>query len=489
MRRLVLVPLVAVVILGACGTGELPQLPLSAGGAAKQDSALAGGMMPVRPVRYELADGVTINVDHANAYRYPTATIDDARRVARALGVDDNASDLGEGGGWSFGKAPRLIFMGRSGGFALTDSSAVSSGVACAQVSGPDQPPQPCPTTTTTQNANLPSDDKAKTFALATMKAAGADTTHSTATVEHQDQFVVVEMHTTVGDKGASDDHFSSMSIGAGNEILGAAGQIGSPELVGSYELATLQRAVDRLNEAAANPGPVPMGAAEPALAPVDQAPRVIQLTGVSMGLTNISDSDHLWDVPAYVFTMEDGNTVTSPAAADKYFPTTATTIGDTPPTGGGETKPPASDEVPPSQGSGGGSVEPASPSPTTIPRCVSTTDPIPAEVCADPTSIKAGGSVHFTITASDPDRAFQDNCTSDGVSAEYGDDSGGDVHCAMCTTTVPDGPGKISRTRDHTYTKPGNYAAKFTISSGPVCGPRDPRDSTAVLTIAINVN
>ncbi|MEY2474662.1 MAG: hypothetical protein QOK28_3991 [Actinomycetota bacterium] len=473
MRRLVLVPLVGVFVLGACGTGERPQLPLSATGAAKGESAMAGGFMPYRNVRYELADGVTTKVDHADAYRYPTATIEDARRVAKAFGVDGQVHD--ESGGWAVGPTGSpdsvafrsSLFVGSNGTFSI---NGASSGVACAEVGAPGRAPQPCATTTTTENANLPTNDTARSIALGAMKSAGVDIEHVSVNVERFGDVVTVTLEPTYGGKKSSSMNQYSVSIGGGGAILSTFGVLGTPEDVGSYELATLQRAVDRLNAGFGRGG-----GPEPAIAAVDQSPTVVKLTAVSVRVMAGGDAVQLWELPAYVFTAEgDSNPVVTLAAADKYFPTT-TTVGSSPSTSGAETKPPASDEVPPS--------------PTTIPPCVSTTDPIPAQVCADHTSLKAGDSVHFTITASDPDRAFQDNCSSDGVSAEYGDDAGGDTRCAMCTTSVPDGPGKISRTRDHTYAKPGNYAAKFTISSGPNCGPDDPRDSTAVLTIAIDVN
>jgi hypothetical protein len=236
-------------------------------------------------------------------------------------------------------------------------------------------------------------------------------------------------------------------------------------------------------------------GAAEAAISPGEPSPEpaepiVVKLTAVRVGLMFTFDNtdNSIWLTPAYIFTTDqDHGQVVTAAAEDKYFPTTTTQ-----PTGV-DSKPPATDggSRGGSTSSGSGSIEPAPPAspPTPAPNCVSTNDPIPAQVCSDKASYAAGETVHFTITASDPDRAFTEGPCYDGVTPEYGDDSGGDVRCLACSTSVAEGPGKISRSRDHTYAKAGKYAAKFTIKSGSECGPADPRDSTAVLTLGIAVS
>jgi hypothetical protein len=45
-----------------------------------------------------------------------------------------------------------------------------------------------------------------------------------------------------------------------------------------------------------------------------------------------------------------------------------------------------------------------------------------------------------------------------------------------------------MSRTRDHTYSKAGEYRPVFTIKSGPSCGSADPRDSSATVTLKVTV-
>ena len=501
MRRLVLVPLVAVLLAG-CGKGaggDLPLLPLSATGGGEK--AMAADMMrPYRNVRYELAEGVKPDADHATAYRFDQATVDDARRFGDAFGL--TGEPRAEDDGWSFGHPgevvsngvnPASAHIGRNGVFSLNDDRAVaSSGVACASVAAPDQPPVPCdaPTTTSTTPTTVAPASfdaaEAKRFALAKLKAAGVDLPDAKVTVPAADgYFFSVHVEGRI-DGQPVDDLTANVTIDQDKRVTSASGVVADLETVGSYELASLQEAVDRLNNHVST-GPEPMIASgEPGGEPV-----VVKLTAVRIGLGSTYDRDRLWLTPTYVFTTDEGHgaTVSVAAAADKYFPTTTTspTYDSKPPVDGGA--------VPPNPGSGGGStgnpgsVEPAPPAPNSPPNCVSTNDPIPAQVCTDKASYKAGETVHFTITASDPDRQFQNDCASDGVSAEYGDDSGGDVHCAMCTNSVPDGPGKIERTRDHTYAKPGKYAVKFTIHSGASCGNSDPRDSTATLTLGIAVS
>jgi hypothetical protein len=331
MRRFVLVP-VAAALIAACGTGgDLPQLPVNTNGAAgTQDNALAGGAMtPYRNVRYELAEGVSTKVDHATAYRFPTATVDDARRVAKAFRMSGEVH--AEGTGWSIGPegvpsdvASRVsMYVGRNDTFSVNGNGSVSSGSACAQVSGGDAAPQPCPTTSTTENPNLPTNDKARTIALAAMKAAGVDTDHATVKVERYEQVVTVLSQPTYGGGVPASMETYSVSIAAGDEIVGAYGVLGAAASVGSYELASLPRAVERLNEGFGGGGPRElMGAAQP----VNEVPTIVKLTAVSVGLMSGGGGDQIWELPAYVFTTDANNgPVITLAAADTYFPTTTT--------------------------------------------------------------------------------------------------------------------------------------------------------------------
>jgi hypothetical protein len=176
-------------------------------------------------------------------------------------------------------------------------------------------------------------------------------------TVEGNESTVTVRYQPTFAGRSVEGYEFS-ITFGANDTLAYASGIIGDTSKIGSYELATLERAVERLNQQRVYPA---RGAAEPAIAqdvsaPTDQEPLVVKLTAVRVGLMLSSDDtgNQLWLTPAYVFTPSDtsyGVDLVVPAAADKYFPTTTTGV---------DTKPPASDDVPPVSGGDPGSIEPA---------------------------------------------------------------------------------------------------------------------------------
>ena len=475
MRRLLFTSVVAVLIVAACGTSELPQLPMSATGAAKQGAATADMSMPYRNVRYELADGVATDVDRADAYRFPPATRDDALKLASAFGVEGDVT--ANESGWSAGanQAPDAastearrpsLFLSRNGSFSISGSASVSSGVGCAEPAASPRDEPTCAATTTTVAPDLPTEAQAQSKARRLFTAGGVDVGDTQADVQRLAETVTVQFTPKVG--GQTVDGFVSMAgFGPNGSLDSASGFVGDPQSVGSYELATLSRAIERLNAGYGLGSQERMLGVAPAIATdapspggIDQTqPVIVELTGVRVGLMLLSDDagTAMWLTPAYIFTTDGSGMVTAPAAADKYFPTTTTQ-----PTS--ETKPPA-------------------------PNCVSTADPITAQVCSDKTSYAAGDTVHFTITASDPDRAFSDGPCFDGVSVDFKDDAGpGDVQCMACSASVADGPGKLARTRDHTYTKAGDYQPVFTIKSGPSCGSGDPRDSSATVTLKVTV-
>lgn len=404
MRRFALVPIVAVLVLAACGTGELPQLPLNAAGNGEK-AGTADALYPYRQVTYKLGDGVKADRDHADAHQFPAATADDAKRLATAFGIAGDVkanesgwsvgaqSDGGNVSGGSSGPATKpnatsqdstppdavppdvvpakpSLTVSRNGSFSVNGSYAVSSGVACASPAGGE----PCPSTTTTTVPGLPDESQARAHAERVFKQAGIDVAGMKSSVESNGSAITV-MYQPTFDGHTVDGYALYVAFGANDTIAYASGIVGDPKSVGSYELATLSRAVERLNAQRAYPA---RGGPEPAIAvdePTNQQPLVVTLTAVRVGLMLSSDADgnRLWLTPAYVFTTDQNNaTVTTAAAADKYFPTTTTTAPST-----GETKPPASD-VPPvsggSSGSGGGSVggagtvEPAPPTPTSPP-------------------------------------------------------------------------------------------------------------------------
>jgi hypothetical protein len=232
----------------------------------------------------------------------------------------------------------------------------VSSGVGCASPEGGE----PCPTTTTTTPPNLPSGADARTKAERTLKEAGIDVSGMKVDVQRLVETVTVQFTPQIGGHTV-DGYVTTIGYGPNAVLQSAFGYVGDADEVGSYELATLARAVARLNDQSVYPA---RGGPEPAIAidepyPTNQEPLVVKLTAVRVGLMLTSDDrgETLWLTPAYVFTTDqDNGTVTAPAAADKYFPTTTTSPAPSP----DETKPPATD--------GGGSIEPAPPESGVVP-------------------------------------------------------------------------------------------------------------------------
>jgi hypothetical protein len=518
-RSLVSLAVVAGLILTGCGSGP-PQLPLNASGAATNETAAADMSMRVANIRYELADGVKADKDKQNAYKQEGASRDDADRLAKAFGVTGEVRS--DEGGWNVGatgeepaapnsKGNVSLYLSKNGSWSMNGSFPVSSGVACAEARpAPDAPAdqaissEPCETTTTTINPNLPSEAEARKIAEDKLRAAGIDTDGMRVTVERFDQIASVRFQPTF-EGHVVDGYEYAVTINPERGVAYANGYVGDMKSVGTYDLATLERAVERLNEqfnyggatdtrslAAEATDPVSPDIA-PDIAPepgTDQSePTVVKLTAVRVGLMmSFDDKDQsLWLTPAYAFSTDDNGTVLAAAADDKYLPPPTTVPsgdGDEP----GVTEP-APIQVDPGTGGGStgdpGSVEPAPPSPS---NCASTTAPIAAQVCSDKTSYKAGETVVFSITASDSDRAFVNGPCYDGVSPEYGDNDGGEATCMACDTGVADGPGKIQRERQHTYAKAGTYTAKFTIKSGSQCAGAHPNDSTVTLSLPVRV-
>ncbi|MEY2426505.1 MAG: hypothetical protein QOI61_2077, partial [Actinomycetota bacterium] len=427
MRRPLVTIAALFLILAGCGSGP-PQLPLNAAGAGNNETAAADMSMRVANFRYELADGVKADRDHQDAYKFSSASVDDAKRVAKAFGVtgEVHADEYG----WTIGSTGEdvsnesaksssvSLYMGKNGMFSMNGNFPVSSGVACAEqaTGGPDGAisSMGCPSnTTTTINPNLPSEADAKKLATDTLTAAGVDVEGAKVTTNTFDQVVEVRFQPTF-EGGAVDGVEHAVTVGPNNTIAYGSGFVGDPKSVGSYDLATLQRAVDRLNETSVYPAGDDMrtleatDAAEPAIspegpgAPDNSEPTVVKLTAVKVGLMMTTDDadQSLWLTPAYIFTTDQagGGTVVARAAADKYFPP-PTTVPPNDGTKPGETGvPPVSDGGSGSGGgSGGGSTGSGGSTEPGLPEnCASTTEPIAAQVCTDKTSYKAGEPVVF---------------------------------------------------------------------------------------------
>ncbi len=501
------------VLLAACGSGgELPKLPGgAAAGASRRESAAASADMSMRVanLRYELGDGVSTDVKTAKAYEFADTTNAAVTKLAKTLGVAGTIKQ--ENDAWSVGGndkgAGSYLYVARNGGvFSMSvsyaGSGSVSSGCSVEPTSAgePDAPVvsdiAACdtPPSTTTIPANAPSAAEAKKVATDTLEAAGVDLSDAKVTTETYDGASQNVRFQHSVDGGTVEGYESFVTVGPDNEVLSASGYLVQPSSVGSYDLATLKRAVERLNDSFGNmttrgavddmvvnglaPEPAPDSASEgapdsapdPAIseAPADSSePTVITLTSVTVGRMMQSDFDgDLWLVPAYRFGAADDNVVSAQAADDKYIeqpPTTTTPKLD------------------------GGTTEPGAPEPGAPGECAAVNGGLTAEVCVTSTTVKAGETVIFRITAYDEDRAFSSGPCFDGVSAVYGDDAGGEVRCEACSTEVAEGPGKVGLERRHAYAKAGTYVASFTIKSGADCA-ADPKDSQGKVSLTIKV-
>lgn len=509
-------------LIGGCGR-DLPQLPgqVAANGSATGESkAMAAGtadMMLRANIRYELAKGVTVDAKTGKAYKLSDGSRAATEKLAKALGVK-GAVRGEQGGGWSVGDTGKegvvtstggAMYVSKGGSFSMYWSFPLSSsGGGCSvppsEPVSPDKPvatdgasgssvacDESAPNTTTTvRPATAPTKEEAQKIATDAMTSGGVDLHDPKITVEPlDDSGFNVRFHPTFD--GQTVEGFEAfVTVDNTKTITGANGYLGSADSLGSYDLATLQRAVDRLNESMSAPyatdgretldavAPPPDAAtssgpaiAEPTPGGTDEGePTVITLTKVEVGQMLQGDSQgSLFLVPAYLFTSDNGDLVTAAAADDKYIekPTTETSKAGS--AGGGATDPGVTancSEVAPSSNDANG---------------------ITAQVCASSATVKAGENVVFTITASDPDRAFTDGPCTDGVSDEYGDGGPGGVKCMACATSVAEGPGKVERKREHTYAKAGTYTATFTITSGATCE-KAPADSTATLSLEVKV-
>lgn len=523
-RRLPFIALPAVLALltAACGSGALPKLPgqaSGAGGKAETASAAMDMSMRVANIRYELADGVKVDKDTGKAYRFGKATEADVKRLAKAFGVA--GSIKADEYGWSVGDAAqgksvdtiqKTLYVGKEGSFSMSlayPEQAVACSSPGAMPSAPDaiEPaiePMPAedfarcdaPTTTTTAPSNPITAADAKKIARDALENAGVDLDGATvdATGDALQQTVFFKPsfdgHTVAGYELAA-------TVDSDRAVTSANGLLHSPESVGSYELASLQRAVERLNESFGNAfameddaavtsdldasttnaspvgGPaIDVPAEDPGTS--SSEPTVVTLTKASVGLMLQSDSTNTtWLVPSYLFESADGGQVVAAAADDKYIekPQTSTTEPAIDPGSGGG-----------SSGSGG-ATEPARGNCTPIDSATG----ISGEVCPSATTIKVGQSVTFVINMADDNRQFEEGC-ADGVSVVYGDNGDGDVSCLACQTTMSDGPGKASRSLSHTYNAAGTFTAEITLKSGLSCGPANPNDSVATVRIPITV-
>ncbi len=541
-RLFVIGPAVLALVLGACGT-DLPKLPgqVAANGNAETKSAAgapAADMMLRANIHYELAKGVTVDAKTGKAYQLGDGSKSATEKLAKALGVKGAVTTAPDG--WTVGQTGKevvtttggALYVAKGGGsFSMywsypLGSGNSSSGGGCSippsEPTAPDaavpsdtaaSPPvcedaTPTPPTTRVKPATAPTKAEAQQIATDALRSGGVDLHDPKVTVEPLDDFGFNVRFLPTFDGHSVEGFEAFVTVDSTKTITGANGYLGDAKSLGSYDLASLQRAVDRLNEsmtaryatdgretldmgapeATASSPAASANAASSAVAPApDDAvtsepapdggsvePTVITLTKADVGLMLQGDSrGALFLVPAYLFTSDNGDMVTAAAAHDKYIeqPSTDTT------------------GVTPTDGGSGGSTGSGSGGTGTSCQAILDTGPLQGWVCPDKAAVKAGESVHFKIYATHDSRSFSEGPCFDGVTVDYGDpDAAGEVACMACSENVADGPGKMSRERKHTYAKAGDFKAVFTIKSGPSCGATDARDSTATVTIPIKV-
>jgi len=308
MRRAV----IALLALTACSTGNaLPKLPAQSTGALGH---------------YELAAGVRTTVHEAMAYRFDQATLDEAKRLARAFGV--TAPPKLDEDGWSFGPygktvegvQPPSAYVASNGRFkVLNDRGVAHTGV------GPPPHGLMNPPIVRPKNYTL---TEAKALAGRAIRSAGAAMSDPILTVPYSDGYSVsVEVIGRVGHVRA-DGYESRVYIDQDKTITDADGIVTAPHSVGRCGLASLARAVERLNDGfgvdtclpralRGLPGTISCG-----MQPAGRPDAVTTLTAVEVGLMMTYDSETAWLIPAYFFTTSDGQVVVTPAAAEHYFGT-----------------------------------------------------------------------------------------------------------------------------------------------------------------------
>ena len=302
----------------------------------------------------------------------------------------------------------------------------------------PPSPPRP-------SRPTPPTPESAKKAARDALKAAGVDVDDAKVTTESFDGATQNVRFQHVVDGVPVDGYETYVGVGPDDEIISASGYVLGPRRVGTYTLATLARAVERLNESSGNlrtleardttaiaPGE-PNGDTSPSGGGSTEA-TVVKLTSVKVGLMMQSDYDgDLWLVPAYQFGTQDNGRVAAAAADDKYIeqPPAQTTPK---PVDGGATEPGAA--------SGGAYTED---------QCEAfSSDNLNGYVCMDRSAYKAGEAVTFRISATDDDRGFSTGPCFDGVTAAVRRRRRGDVRCEACSTDVPRSGQARTRTVPH---------------------------------------
>lgn len=375
----------AALTFAACGQGEPPNLPalganasaesMAAGDAADAKRAAGGSTMADMSmranIRYELADGVTVNVARGKAYKFGSVDKAAVAKLAKAFGVsgDVQSDEYGYTVGVSKDasvssdqRTPASLYVGKDGQFSYSGSYEPVATTACAEaearekealIGGDAVAPvdSGCAApTTTVPTKPMPSADAAKQKVTDVFRAGGVDLDNAKVTTADEGDFIGIQVIHQVGGLPV-EGYQANASVNRDSDIVYASGFLTTPDSVGDYDLASLERAVERLNEGMGQGGTRDLaatsdvGAAEPAIAidepmpsePTEPSePTVVKLTAVKVGLMVSYASNELWLTPAYHFSGDEGAQVTAAAAADKYFPEPEPVQTDPAPADGG---------------------------------------------------------------------------------------------------------------------------------------------------------
>lgn len=292
-----------VMVANGDGDGEEPPaLPLASGDTSTDTRAAAAeALVPALVSPYVPTEDLPTLGGEGPAYRLPSLTASDVRRIAGAVGIEgspvetdgfwhvedeEQALDVyANGGAWS---AYRLIPDGdvavssTEPGGVCTTTTAPPAGVddvivecelpsadgAAGQASG-QLDPGAATTPAATPTADLPSEAEAQMIALDLLTQAGAQIDGADVQVENNliQWFVTVE---PVVDGIPALGMSMFVGVGPGGRIESASGYSGQPERLGDYPLLDTRSAIARLNEGWSIVQPLPAGAAETA---IDEAP------------------------------------------------------------------------------------------------------------------------------------------------------------------------------------------------------------------------
>ena len=327
-------------------------------------------------------------------------------------------------------------------------------GTACAQVC----PAPPMPVPPPERPADLPTKDEAERIAREVLEASGTDLTGARVKVEDGfDQWFVNVEPAVDGVPTVGLTH--GVSVGPKGAIRFANGWLGDPEKGADYPLATLERAVERLQEAggfgwtayaddrvmAATGMPYEGGGEE-------QEPIVHTISDARLGLmfAPLAEGNGGMLVPAYLLTVEEQPEFELPAiaVADEYLPTPRPV----------DEQRPVPEPAPVPGGSSGSGVSTGSGSAGGGCAGSGSPDGIEVQLCG-PGELAVGEEGTFTLTVVHPRGAFIDSgCAEPTVS--FGDEGDTAICDIGCSAPADGAANKFGKTFTHAYDEPGTYAA-----------------------------